>query len=389
MYNNYNSDFVDSEPETRLDYDEEELVHFLKQDIDYDKNHRKYLTLDNFLSLPSLPTDKCLHEDLRKFRAVTKEGVKQLEISIMTNGWTEDLTTDIRLFPFYHAKKRYERKGWMVDPGDKLGFDPKDYRLAIEEGNHRQRAMQNLEKYFQHHEKVPPHLKQFEDKFTFRQMGYYLPPIIACIKTDPRDINPGYSRRYEKHHMEKSAVIPFTIYQSFKIMARDYDAWLKTSPAKLSFTCFAKWSRLEDNGRNQTLYGFLFLREENELMAKWEDDDILEYNRIRFNNFLKVGYPGKTTEEKNKWRKEHLRHLLNLPNDKIIQTSTIASKLIKLLSEGKIKDYNEEIKSAPKSKPTNIKKVKLSGNSLSGDITSALQRKFPDKTVSEVVVKFE
>lgn len=132
-----------------------------------------------------------------------------------------------------------------------------------------------------------------------------------------------------------------TVYQSFKIMARDYDEWSKTRTKKRTFDSFVIDIIYQHNQRNKKIFGFLFLREDNELMAKWEEDDTLEYNRIRTNNFIKTSYPGHTMVEKNKWRKEHLRQMLNLPKDKIIETPKEASRLIKLLAEGTISNYNE------------------------------------------------
>jgi len=190
--------------------------------------------------------------------------------------------------------------------------------------------------------------------------------------------------------MEKSLVIPYTLYQTFKIMARDYDDWSKTLTKKPTYDSFVIDNGYQHNQRNKKIFGFLFLREDAELMAKWEEDDTLEYNRIRTNNFIKTSYPGHTMVEKNKWRKEHLRQMLNLPKDKIIESPQVASKLVKLLSQGKIKDYTEDVKPA---KDTGTKKNKLSlkGTSITDDIKAALQRQFPDKTlaeVAEVVVKF-
>lgn len=128
-------------------------------------------------------------------------------------------------------------------------------------------------------------------------------------------------------------------FQSFTIMARDYDEWLQTNPKKISFPSFAYDMNYELNDRNRTLYGFLFLREDEDLMKQWQEDD--ERDRVISNNFLKVSYPGTTKEDKEKWRKEHLRQLLNLPNEKRIESRATANRLIKLLSEGKITSYAE------------------------------------------------
>jgi hypothetical protein len=351
-----------------------------------------YVKLKKFIAIPTMPTNKMLHEDLRKFRAVTDEGVKQLEISLLSNGWTENFITDIRLFPLRNAVKKYIDNKWMEDPGPQLRFEEKKYRLVIEEGNHRHRALQNLYKYFfqvQNDEELelPPHLIPFKDMFE-GHIYDFLPRYIACIKTDIKDIKPGYNRKHEREHMEKSLVIPYTVYQSFKIMARDYDEWSKTHTKKRTFDSFVLENRYHNNKRNRLLFGFLFLREDEELMAKWEEDDTLEYNRVRTNNFLKTTYPGKSMVEKNKWRKEHLRQMLNLPKDEIIETSETASKLIKLLSGGKIKDYTEDVKAANDTASKKDNKVSLKGTSITDDIKAVLQRQFPEKTLAEVVVKF-
>ena len=132
-----------------------------------------------------------------------------------------------------------------------------------------------------------------------------------------------------------------TVYQSFKIMARDYDEWSKTCTKKRTFDSFVMDNQYQNNQRNKNIFGFLFLREDDELMAKWEEDDRLKYNRVRVNNLLKTTYPGHTMVEKNNWRKAHLRHMLDLPKDKIIETPKEASRLIKLLAKGTISNYNE------------------------------------------------
>ena len=132
-----------------------------------------------------------------------------------------------------------------------------------------------------------------------------------------------------------------TVYQSFKIMARDYDEWSKTCTKKRTFDSFVIDNDYKNTHRNRLIFGFLFLREDAELMAKWEEDDTLEYNRVRTNNFIKTSYPGKSMAEKNNWRKAHLQQMLDLPKDKIIETSKEASRLIKLLAEGTISNYNE------------------------------------------------
>ena len=94
-----------------------------------------------------------------------------------------------------------------------------------------------------------------------------------------------------------------TIFQSFKRMARDFDRWLRTNPRKISFNCFARQNNYEINDKNKSLYVFLFLREDKELMSMWEREDLLGLNRVNTNTFLKVTYPGTTKEEKrvSKW----------------------------------------------------------------------------------------
>lgn len=355
----------------------------------FDLNHHTdRMYYKDFLNTPCFPTNKLLHEDLRKFRAVTAEGVQKLEVSIMSQGWTETPITDVRVFPYADVLDKYKQNGWQTENVD---IDKKKYEFALEEGNHRQRALQNLFSYFETDPKklaLPSHLKPFEHKFANEDKFQYLPKYIICKKTKIPEVTPGYARRHAKNHMEKSLVIPFTIYQSFKIMAQDYDEWLQTNPTDVFFKTFAADKNYEQNTRNKVLYSFLFLREDKELVEKWERDDMLEYNRITFNNLLKTGYPGTTSEEKNRWKKEHLRHMLDLPKDKVIKTSAMASKLIKLLSEGKIKDYSENIRKVQKTNPVDNKKVSLKADSLSGDVKNALQLLFPDKTLSEIVVKF-
>lgn len=342
----------------------------------------------DFLKTPCFPTNKLLHDDLRKFRAVTAEGVQKLEVSIMTQGWTEKQITDIRVFPYADVLDKYNQNGWQTENVD---IDKRKYEFALEEGNHRQRALQNLFSYFETDPKeldLPPHLKPFEHIFANGDKFKYLPKYIICKKTKIPDVTPGYARRHAKDHLEKSLVIPFTIYQSFKIMALDYDEWILTNPANVFFKTFAADKNYEQNTRNKVLFSFLFIREDKELVEKWEEDDMLEYNRITFNNLLKTGYPGTTSEEKNRWKVQHLRNMLDLPKQKVIKTSAMASKLIKLLSEGKIKDYSDNIRKVKKTNPVDKKKVSLKADSLSGDVKSALQLLFPDKTLSEIVVKF-
>jgi len=332
------------------------------------------LSFEQFVNLKPLPNNEDPSiQNLRKFRAVTEEGVKTLEISILTHGWCQRGTSEIRVFNTLGKPEIIE---------DDPEVETIDH-LYLEEGNHRQRALRNLLSYFSGTHKLPKHLKPYKDKFLQENKSIYLPEKVLCVEY--YTVEDDYETVLEKEHARKSSVVNFTIYKSFSMMARDYDEWLKTNPGKMSFTKFAYDSNYELNDRNKALYGFLFIRQDQEIMNMWKEDD--ERNRITSNNFLKVSYPGTTKEEKDGWRKEHLRQMLLLPSTKQIKSRANASKLIKLLSEGKIKDYTEDIKSVKDTTP-NDKKVSFMGTNVPDEFKVALQKQFPDKTVSEVVVKF-
>lgn len=132
-----------------------------------------------------------------------------------------------------------------------------------------------------------------------------------------------------------------TLFQSFKKMTVDFDRWLRTNPERISFTRFARANNYEINTKNKSLYVFLFLRRDPVLMRMWEMDDHFCFKRVTTNSFLRVTYPGNTKQEKDVWRKEHLKNLLSLPHGKRIDSRATASRLIKMLSEGVISNYNE------------------------------------------------
>ena len=132
-----------------------------------------------------------------------------------------------------------------------------------------------------------------------------------------------------------------TLFQSFKRMLKDYDKWLLSNPNCLFFTTFALDNKYDFSSRNQLLYDFLFVREDTMTITLWDEDDHLKRNRITYENLLEAEYPGSTIEEQKKWKKQHLFRLLSLPHDKIIMSSKDATAMVKLLSEGKIKDYND------------------------------------------------
>lgn len=332
------------------------------------------LSLEAFVNLKPLPNDvDSSLPNLRKFRAVTEEGVKTLEISIMTHGWCQRGTSEIRLFSTIGEPDS------VVTPPETKSTD----HLYIEEGNHRQHALRNILAYFSGAQKLPKHLKPYKNKFVQEKKSIYLPEKVLCIEY--YTVDNDYETVLEKEHARKSSVVNFTIYKSFTMMARDYDEWLKTNPEKLSFNNFAYNANYELSDQNRTLYGFLFIRQDKEIMQMWKDDD--ERNRITSNNFLKVSYPGTTKEEKDRWRKEHLRQMLLLPCTKQIKSRATASKLIKLLSEGKIKDYTDDIKSVNDTQHS-CNHVSLKGTNIAGDLKVALQRQFPDKNFGEIVVKF-
>lgn len=352
---------------------------------------RYILTLDEFLQIKPLPVDDPnLHKDFCKFRVVTEEGVKKLEISIMTHGWCQSGTSEIRLLTMIESLKQFtgilrftdnDNNAWMR----RYFHDGKPYGGSyVEEGNHRQRALKNLKQYFSDPTNLPSHMKPYKNKFVAEDKSKYLPEHIICTESDY--INRGHHVELEKEHARKSTVVNFTIYKSFTIMARDYDEWLKTNPQKISFPMFAYDANYELTDRNKALYSFLSLRDDEELMRLWQEDD--ERNRITINNFVRVAYPGTTKEEKDRWRKEHLRQMLQLPHGQQIKSRATANKLVKLLSEGKIKDYTEDVKPANDTASKKDNKVSLKGTSITDDIKAVLQRQFPDKTLAEVVVKF-
>jgi len=128
-----------------------------------------------------------------------------------------------------------------------------------------------------------------------------------------------------------------TIFQSFVRMAQECNIWLRSNPRKISFNHFASYANYKKNEYNKHLYSFMFLRNDDDILQLWRDNQ----DRVTVNNFLRITYPGVTKEERTYWKREHLRQLLLLPPGIIIQTKEKASRLIKQLSEGVIRNYSQ------------------------------------------------
>jgi len=308
--------------------------------MDTERTKVEYISypIDVFVNLIPLPSDQKYHRDLREFRPQLKKDVEHLEVEIMKNGWLSG-QSELRVRKHKDTVMLFVKNGKQDASVLTLDSEPVE---ALEEGNHRRLALKHLKDHF--HSKgadLPKHLKPYKDKFIKGEDCVNFPRNVICKIVHAYEVFEGYHHKLEKEHADKTCgrSIPLTLFKSFTYMVKEYEKWLETKPSKVSFESFSNAVNL-GVGDYKNLFGFLNIGNEKRLMSLWEEDDMLGRNRITWENFIKVNFPGKDMAEKNNLRKMHLSKLLELHPD-VKVSGSVAKKLAEMYAKKEIIYYSQ------------------------------------------------